>query len=94
MCLKTFLFFFIDYEKAFDKVQHDKLINNPEGLSVDAKDIRCIKNLYWRRTVEIRGNDGQDKYYSYKQRITPCQRSISSFLSFHVYSEVIFQETI
>lgn len=38
---------FIDYEKAFDRVQHDKLIKILNSLGPDYKDLAVIENLHW-----------------------------------------------
>jgi len=49
---------FIDYEKAFDRVQHHKLIQILNRLDIDQKDIRCNQSLYWNQMAEVRvGND-------------------------------------
>ena len=40
---------FIDYEKAFDRVQHGKMTEMLRNLDIDGKDIKCIKNLYWEQ---------------------------------------------
>jgi len=48
---------FIDYSKAFDKVKHDKLIDILQSLDIDGKDIRIIRNLYWKQTAAIKIND-------------------------------------
>jgi hypothetical protein len=45
---------FIDFEKAFDKVQHPKLIEILQQLRLDRRDIRIIKNLYWRQKARVR----------------------------------------
>ena len=37
---------FIDYEKAFDKVKHDILMNDLKDIGIDGKDLRLINNLY------------------------------------------------
>ena len=42
---KTLYLCFIDYEKAFDKVQHHKLIAMLENIQLDEKDIRLLTNL-------------------------------------------------
>ena len=36
---------FIDYEKAFDWVNHEKLIECLKDIGLDEKDVRCIENL-------------------------------------------------
>lgn len=37
---------FIDYEKAFDTVQHQKLLKQLHNTGFDGKDIQIIKYLY------------------------------------------------
>lgn len=37
---------FIDYERAFDRVQHDRLVALLHGIGLDDGDIRVIQNLY------------------------------------------------
>lgn len=48
--------YFIDYKTVFDKVKHDILINKLKDAVADGKDIRLIRNLYWRQaaTAKIR----------------------------------------
>jgi len=38
---------FIDFQKAFDRVNHQKLIGILQNSVIDDKDIRIISNLYW-----------------------------------------------
>ncbi|XP_037779155.1 uncharacterized protein LOC119575579 [Penaeus monodon] len=38
---------FVDYTKAFDKVQHEELLQTLQRLDMDGKDIRLLRNLYW-----------------------------------------------
>ena len=45
---------FLDYTKAFDKVKHEEIINILENLDMDGKDLRIIKNLYWKQTAAVR----------------------------------------
>ena len=37
---------FIDYEKAFDRVKHEQIIECMENLDIDGKDISLIRNQY------------------------------------------------
>ena len=37
---------FVDYKKAFDRVQHNKMIEMLKRFNVDKEDLRLIKNLY------------------------------------------------
>ena len=45
---------FIDYSKAFDKVQHEALFKILQQLDIDGKDLRLLRNLYWEQTAGIR----------------------------------------
>ena len=45
---------FIDYTKAFDKVQHEELSKALQSLGLDGKVIRLIRNLYWEQTACMR----------------------------------------
>ena len=45
-CGKNIYLCFIDYEKAFDRVKHAKIIECMENLDIDGKDISLIRNLY------------------------------------------------
>ena len=38
---------YIDYVKAFDKVQYKHLFRILEVLDINGKDLELIKNLYW-----------------------------------------------
>lgn len=40
-----------DYEKAFDTVQHHKVITQLRKLDLD---IRCIKKQYWHQNAKVR----------------------------------------
>ena len=37
---------FIDYGKAFDRVDHVKLIENPNDTAMCAKEIKLIRKIY------------------------------------------------
>jgi len=45
---------FIDYQKAFNMVQHEKLIEVLNFTDIDKKDIRIISKLYWNQVAEVR----------------------------------------
>ena len=42
-----FTFCFIDYEKAFNRVNHDKLIEKLKLAGLEGKYIKIIARLYW-----------------------------------------------
>ncbi|RVE51364.1 hypothetical protein evm_003919 [Chilo suppressalis] len=83
---------FIDYEKAFDRVRHDRLIKILNDVGLDNKDIRIIKNLYWnqRATVRIEGEETEEVEIKRGVR-QGC--SLSPTL-FNLYSEAIMAEAL
>ena len=52
---------FIDYEKAFDRVNHDKLIEKLKLAGLDGKDIRIIVRLYWEHVAVVRTEKGNSE---------------------------------
>ena len=45
---------FLDYEKAFDRVRHEPLMQCLSEIGVDGKDIKIIRNLYWDQSASVR----------------------------------------
>ena len=39
----------IDYQKAFDRVNHEKLIECLRGIGIRGNDLRFVRNLYWQQ---------------------------------------------
>ena len=80
---------FIDYTKAFDKVNHEELIHILEHLNIDGKDLRIIKNLYWQQTAAIKVGNEIGPY----QQITTGVRQgcVLSPHLFSLYSEIIMR---
>lgn len=83
---------FIDYEKAFDTVQHDKLMNTLRDIGVEEKEIRCIQNLYWNQTARIEVNGELTDEIAISKGVR--QGCILSPLLFNIYSQRIFRESI
>jgi len=52
---------FIDYVKAFDCVKHDKLLELIQGLDIDGKVLRLIRNMYYgqKAAIRIKGELGE-----------------------------------
>ena len=40
---------FVDYQKAFDRVRHDKLLEVMEKAGISELERRFIINLYWKQ---------------------------------------------
>lgn len=45
---------FLDFNKAFDKVSHDHLIDFLEKKTLDKKDLRIIYNFYYNQTATVK----------------------------------------
>lgn len=83
---------FIDYEKAFDRIQHDKLIDILQGVGIDDRDIRIIKNLYWNQTAQIKIGNIKTDHIRIQRGVR--QGCILSPLLFNLYSDRIFKEAL
>ncbi|XP_060527658.1 uncharacterized protein LOC132702847 [Cylas formicarius] len=83
---------FIDYQKAFDNVQHNKLIEILKEIGLGEKDLRIIANLYWQQTASVR-IEGEESKDTLTERGV-CQGCVLSPLLFNVYLERIFHEAL
>ena len=81
---------FIDFTKAFDKVQHEKLFEILNNIDIDGKDLRLIRNLYWEQTACMRVNNETSEYVKIERGVR--QGCVLSPDLFNLYSEKIFME--
>ena len=44
---------FIDYEKAFDRVDNEKMIECLKNIGTSKRDLKLVVNLYWSQRVVI-----------------------------------------
>ena len=55
---QTMYLCFVDWKKAFDSVDHEKLLQLLNKIGIDGKDIRLIQVLYYEQTANVKiGND-------------------------------------
>ena len=78
---------FIDYIKAFDRVQHDELLKMLMNLDLYGKDICLIWNLYWDQSACIRMENEMSEYIKIKRGIH--QGCVLSPDLFNLYSKMI-----
>jgi hypothetical protein len=83
---------FIDFEKAFNRVQHTRLITALQSIQLDEKDIKLIAKLYWNQTAIINTNNRESKPISIERGVR--QGCILSPTLFNVYSENLFREAL
>ena len=81
---------FIDYEKAFDRVNHQKMIESMlTTTTIDPKIIKIITNLYWSQEAFVRTEDGLSKPIYIRRGVR--QGCILSPTLFNLYTEIIFK---
>lgn len=83
---------FLDYNKAFDTVRHEKLLSILNDLNLDNRDIRLIRNLYWNQKAKIKLEDQSSEEFDIIKGVR--QGCILSPLLFNIYSETIFKEAL
>lgn len=83
---------FIDFSRAFDLVNHDKLIGVLASSGIEAADLRVISNLYWNQTAKVRIKNNTTDSVSIKKGVR--QGCILSPLLLNVYSEEIFKKAL
>ena len=81
---------YIDYEKAFDRVYHNKLIQVIEKSGMDGKDRRLIQNLYYEQSASIQFGEEQSETFNIKRGVR--QGCVLSPKLFNLYTEEIFNE--
>lgn len=83
---------FIDFEKAFDKVQHVKLLSILRKAGIDGRDIRVIENLYWNQTANVKVDNAYSEGVTIRRGVR--QGCVLSPLLFNIYSEAILIEAL
>lgn len=80
---------FIDYEKAFDRVNHQRMIECLKNIGTNEKDLRLIVTLYWTQRAAIRLERGTSENFEIKRGVR--QGCILSPSLFNLYTENIFR---
>ena len=81
------LFCFIDYAKAFDCVDHNKLWKTLKEMGVP-DDLTCfLRNLYAGKEATVRSEHGIMDWFKIGTRV--CQSCILSPCLFNLYAEYI-----
>ena len=60
---------FIDYTKAFDRVQHSKIIECLSEIGIDDKDLQIITKTYWEQTAVVRTEHGIKEEFQVKKGV-------------------------
>ena len=80
---------FIDYEKAFDRVNHELMIKCLQDIGMNGKDIRLIVNLYWTQKAYIQLEQDLSDEIIIKRGVR--QGCVLSPCLFNLYTEMIFR---
>ena len=81
---------FVDYEKAFDKVRHVDLFRMLKEAGLDGKDLRLMRNLYWKQKSTVRVADEESSSQDIKRGVH--QGCVLSPELFNLYSEIIMRD--
>ena len=60
---------FIDYQKAFDRVYHQKIMKFLNYTEIDKKDLRIIQNLYWEQKAVVRLQNGNSEAFNIERGV-------------------------
>lgn len=81
---------FVDYEKAFDKVEHTKMLHILQKYGIDKEDLELIKTLYFQQKANVRiGNGATEKLSGIEKGVR--QGCPLSPRLYNIYAQEIFQ---
>ena len=83
---------FVDYQKAFDRVRHDKLTEVMERAGIPELERRLIINLYWRQHAAVRWDDEVSRDVKVERGVR--QGCVISPLLFNLYSEFMIKDAM
>ena len=86
---KNIYFCFIDYAKAFDCVDHNKLWKIPQETGILNKLTCLLRNLYAGQEATVKTGHGTMDWFQIGKGI--CQGSILSPCLFNLYAEYIMR---
>ena len=85
-----FIDYTIDYTKAFDRENHEQLLDMLQNLDLDGKDLRFLRNLYWEQQAGMWINNRISDFKQIKRGVR--QGCVFSPDLFNLYSEQILRE--
>ena len=83
---------FVDYQKAFDRVNHEKLVEVMKKAGILELEQRLIINLYWNQYATVRTREGKSRRICIRRGVR--QGCIISPILFNLYSEYMMKEAI
>ena len=88
---KNIYFCFIDYAKAFDCVDHNKLWTILKEMGIPDHLICLLRNLYAGQQATVRTGHGTTDWFQIRKGV--CQGCILSPCLFNLYAEYIMRNT-
>ena len=89
---KNIYFCFIDYTKAFDSVDHNKLWKILQKMGIPNHLICLLRNLYVGQEATVRTVHGTINWFQIRKRV--CQGCILSPCLFNLYAEYIMRNAV
>ena len=86
---KTSIFCFIDYAKAFDCVDHNKLWKILKEMGISDHLTCLLRNLYTGQEATVRTGHGTTDWFQIGKGV--CQGCVLSSYLFNLYAEYIMQ---
>ena len=84
--------FFIDWQKAFDRVNWTKLMQILKGTGIDWRERKLITNLFMAQSVKVRLNRGETRSVKIGRGVR--QGFCWSPVLFNLYSECLIKEAL
>ena len=81
---------FVDYEKAFDTVRHEQMMEKLATLGVDRADLQLLANLYWEQRAVVRIEEDRSGWIDIRRGVR--QGCVMSPDLFSLYSQTIITE--
>ena len=88
---KNIYFCFIDYAKAFDSVDHNKLWKILKDMGIPDHLTCLLRHLYTGQEATVRTGHGTTDWFQIRKRV--CQRCILSPCLFNFYAEYILRNS-
>ena len=88
---KNIYFCFIDYAKAFDYVDHNKVLENFQEVGIPDHLTCLLRNLYADQEAKVRTGHGTAECFQIGKGV--CQGCILSPCLFNLYAEYIMRNT-
>ena len=83
---------YIDYTKALDKVNHNKLLQIMRQIGIPQLETRLIYNLYWKQHAKVKFENNMTERIRIEKGVR--QGCILSPILFNLYSEMLIREAL